>query len=193
MKNRTLFFVGCLTLIMPLTGLVSSCYQPAVSDQTSLASPMSVVEGEPITSAEPSTHDIHDIDVTGYKLVVTGLVDTPLSETYDSILEYPTVIRTVKLYCDLLLVSDNEWTGVQVSTLLTEAGIKPEAQLVISHAVDDYSGSLSLTNIMKDSVFLAYLVGGQKLSKGDGYPLRLVADGQNGANWVRWVTGIEVK
>ncbi|HIN71006.1 MAG TPA: hypothetical protein EYM98_00335 [Dehalococcoidia bacterium] len=38
---------------------------------------------------------------------------------------------------------------------------------------------------------LATNVGGETLSHGDGYPLRLVAPGRRGFEWARWVTEIE--
>lgn len=101
--------------------------------------------------------------------------------------------QTVALYCDSNFLSENEWTGVPVSTLLTEAVIQPEAESVIFHAVDGYYEEIPLWYVMRDGVFLAYAVNGHKLSKGDGYPLRLVVEGDNGALWVRWLIGIEVK
>jgi sulfoxide reductase catalytic subunit YedY len=51
---------------------------------------------------------------------------------------------------------------------------------------------LPLEDVQKDGVFLAYKVDGQVLPLEHGYPLRLVAEGQYGSNWVKWLTHIEV-
>ena len=39
---------------------------------------------------------------------------------------------------------------------------------------------------------LATQVGGERLSSGHGFPVRLVAPGRRGYNWVKWVVSIEV-
>ena len=39
---------------------------------------------------------------------------------------------------------------------------------------------------------LATHVGDSPLSRGHGYPVRLVAPGKRGFEWVKWVTSIEV-
>ncbi|MFC1944441.1 molybdopterin-dependent oxidoreductase [Chloroflexota bacterium] len=85
-----------------------------------------------------------------------------------------------------------EWTGVTVSTLLSETHIKPEAEKVIFHGLDGYDESLSLKTAQRDDVFLAYEVNGQVLLAGHGFPLRLVAGDALGNKWVKWVVRIEV-
>ena len=53
---------------------------------------------------------------------------------------------------------------------------------------------LLLEDVMdNDSIFLAHSVDGQTLPAEHGYPLRLVAKGEYGSYWVKWVGVIEVK
>jgi DMSO/TMAO reductase YedYZ molybdopterin-dependent catalytic subunit len=40
---------------------------------------------------------------------------------------------------------------------------------------------------------LATHVGGERLSHGHGFPLRLVAPGRRGFQWVKWVERVEVR
>jgi len=64
---------------------------------------------------------------------------------------------------------------------------------LILYSLDGYSLTLSLDIALREGVFLAYLVNGQVLSKEHGYPLRLVAKGEMGYTWIKWVNRIEVK
>jgi DMSO/TMAO reductase YedYZ molybdopterin-dependent catalytic subunit len=43
-----------------------------------------------------------------------------------------------------------------------------------------------------DSYILATRVGSETMSHSHGYPLRLVAPGKRGFEWVKWVVAIEV-
>ena len=43
-----------------------------------------------------------------------------------------------------------------------------------------------------EGYLLATRVGGAVLSRGHGFPVRLVAPGKRGFEWVKWVTRIEV-
>jgi DMSO/TMAO reductase YedYZ molybdopterin-dependent catalytic subunit len=52
---------------------------------------------------------------------------------------------------------------------------------------------LSLEDIMaNDNIFLAHIVNGETLPEKHGFPLRLVAKGKYGYDWVKWVENIEV-
>jgi sulfane dehydrogenase subunit SoxC len=142
---------------------------------------------------KPLIADFSELQLSDYRLVVDGLVDHPLTLSYDSVLKYPTVTRSLLLVCPGIFKSQNEWTGVPVSLILKEAGIKPEATRVEFSAPDNYYQVLPLESALQDGVFLAYKVDGHVLAKNDGYPLRLVAKDKVGAVWVRVLTHIEVK
>ncbi len=134
-----------------------------------------------------------DVDITTYRLVVDGLVDTPLSLTYDEIKQYPAVSETVLLICPGIFADNAEWTGVPIKTILDAAGVKDKAFEIIFHDGDQYQKSFLIKDIERDGVFLAYGVDGQVLPKTHGFPLRLVVKGEYGNNWVKWVDHIEIK
>lgn len=163
--------------------LVSS--DPAKVDNSQL--PITPVDQIHITGSAP------DVDIASYRLVVDGLVDTPLSLTYESIMQYQTVTEVVLLICAGTFVDNAEWTGVPISTILTEAGIKQGASKVTFYSVDDYQVTFSLDVAGRDGTFLAHTVDGTILPKEEGYPLRLVVKGEWGSEWEKWVDHIEVK
>jgi len=149
----------------------------------------------PITPLEElhTTGVAPEVNIEDYRLVVDGLVDTSLSLTYEAILAYPVVTEVVLLICPGFFTDNAEWAGVPVTTLLAEAGIKPEASKVTFHALGaEYQVVLPLDLVQQDGVFLAHTVNGQILPAEHGYPLRLVVRGNYGYDWVKWVTRIEV-
>src|SRR2546430_2643420 len=100
-----------------------------------------------------------DIDPAQHKLVIHGLVKQPLVYTIESLSRYPMVTRTHFVECagnsapmfssepvqataQALhgLVSNAEWTGVPLSTLLEETGIDPKAKWLFGEG----AASLSL-------------------------------------------------
>ena len=168
-----------LIVITGLIGLVSSCYQPAT---------------DTVSTELPNTQDLTPGVSTAdaYTLVISGLVNTPLSLTYESILEYPAITQDLLLVCPGVFQQQDEWTGIEVSILLTEAGIKPEATKVIFHAADKYKREFPLEDVLQGGFFLAHTVNGRTLRQEEGYPLRLVVVGNEGDDWVRWVNYIEI-
>ena len=134
-----------------------------------------------------------EVDIVEYRLIVDGLVDTPLTLTYEEVMEYPTVTEVVRLFCPDWFIDYAEWTGVPVSTLLAESSVKPEASQVVFHALDGYRATLLIEEVQGDGVFLAHTVNGEILPAAHGYPLRLVVRDSDGNKWVKWLERIEVK
>lgn len=148
----------------------------------------------PITAVE----DLHRTgqpvvyDIKTYRLVVDGLVENPLSLTYEDLLSRPQVTEEVLLICPGFFWDNAVWTGTPLSLILEEAGIGPEASQIRIEAGDGYSRKMALENAVADGVFLAYEVNGEALPKEHGFPIRLVARHQYGNMWVKWVERVEV-
>lgn len=151
--------------------------------------------GLPITPIEDIhiTGIAHDVEIASYNLKVNGLVDNPLTLSYAELMQFTPVSRVVLLICPDSFVDNAEWTGVPVKTILTKAGINPEASQAIFYSLDGYPQTLSLQDAQKDGVFLAYAVNSQTLPEEHGYPLRLVIEGVYGGSWIKWVGHIEIK
>jgi DMSO/TMAO reductase YedYZ molybdopterin-dependent catalytic subunit len=149
----------------------------------------------PITPVE----DLHrtgrpqEYDISTYRLVVEGLVDTPLSLSYEDLLSRLQVSEEVLLICPGFFWDNAVWTGTSLSLILREAGISPEASEVRFEAGDGYVRTMPLADALGDGVFLAYEVNGEPLPEEHGYPIRVVARHQYGNMWVKWLERIEVQ
>lgn len=84
------------------------------------------------------------------------------------------------------------WEGVRVGDLLAAAGGPTgDAAWVRFVSVTGYRWSLPLAEA--EDALLATRVGGERLTHGHGAPVRLVAPGRRGFQWVKWVTRVEVR
>jgi DMSO/TMAO reductase YedYZ molybdopterin-dependent catalytic subunit len=133
------------------------------------------------------------VDRESYRLRLTGLVDTPLSISYDDLTsDYQNYQKVVTLYCvegwDVRIL----WEGLKIEDLLNQAGAKPGANTVIFHAADGYTSSLPLTYLIDNDILLAYKMNGITIPPERGFPLQLVAESKWGYKWVKWITEIEL-
>jgi DMSO/TMAO reductase YedYZ molybdopterin-dependent catalytic subunit len=133
------------------------------------------------------------IDISSYRLVVTGLVQNQTVYTYDDIINNHTSYeKVVTLYCVEGWSVRALWQGVLVKDLLEEAGYDQSAQVVIFYAQDGYTTSLPLSYILNNNIMIAYKVNNVTLPATEGFPFQLVAEGKYGYKWIKWITKIEV-
>jgi DMSO/TMAO reductase YedYZ molybdopterin-dependent catalytic subunit len=81
-----------------------------------------------------------------------------------------------------------DWTGVPMAALVREIGT---ARSVVVRSVTGFWVRLPVRDL--DHLVLATAVGGEPLTAGHGFPLRLVAPGRRGYWWVKWVDRIELQ
>src|SRR3954470_15110099 len=143
-------------------------------------------------NAFPSTSWVADspreLDHTSYRLAVTGLVERRLSLTIDDLGAGHALVAT--LDCTGGFYSTQRWGGARLADLIDRAGPQPKAAhvRVVSHT--GYRWSYDLPTARK--LLLATHVGDETLSHEHGAPVRLVAPGRRGFEWVKWVTRIEL-
>jgi DMSO/TMAO reductase YedYZ molybdopterin-dependent catalytic subunit len=143
-------------------------------------------------NAFPSTSWVADspreLDPRRYRLAVTGLVDKPLSLTTDDLSAGHALLAT--LDCTGGFYSTQRWRGIRLADLIDRAGPQAKAAhvRVVSHT--GYRWSYDIPTARK--LLLATHVGDETLSHDHGAPVRLVAPGRRGFEWVKWVTRIEL-
>ena len=151
------------------------------------------------------------LDPAEHKLLIHGMVERPLIFTMDELHRLPSVSRIYFLECagntgsewpaktapDVQqshgLASCSEWTGVPLSLVLSECGVKPGASWILAEGADPcrMQRSVPLDKCM-DDVLLAYGQNGEAIRPEQGYPLRLFVPGWEGNISVKWLRRIKV-
>ncbi|MGB0959818.1 MAG: sulfite dehydrogenase [Halocynthiibacter sp.] len=152
-----------------------------------------------------------DLKKEDYRLMINGLVDTPLVFSYEDLERFPRENRTY--FCECAANTGMEWAGAQLNgaqfthgmihnmeysgvtlrTLLEEAGIKPEGKWVYVEGADASSNGRSIPmEKALDDCLIAFKANGEALRKEHGYPVRLCVPGWEGNMWVKWLRRIEV-
>lgn len=87
-----------------------------------------------------------------------------------------------------------KWTGPELTSILDDAGVKPEAKILIFYTADSASGytSLDLSYIHDKDIIIAMRLNDITLPQDRGFPFQVVAEGKYGYKWAKWVTRIEV-
>lgn len=135
---------------------------------------------------------IQEVDLETYRLEVTGLVERPLTLTYDQVLEEEHIQRMVRLICVEGWTANILWEGIRLTDLLDQAGPTDKAQIAIFHCADGYTTSLPLETIRERDLLLAFSSNGIDLPSALGAPFILVAEDKLGYKWARWIEKIEL-
>jgi sulfane dehydrogenase subunit SoxC len=146
-----------------------------------------------------------------YRLMINGLVDTPLVFTYEDLLRFPR--HTMTAFCECAanggmewggaqlegcqytqgMIHNMEYTGVMLRDLLAEAGVQAEGKWIYAEGHDASSNGRSMPmEKALDDVMVAFFANGEALRKEHGYPVRLVVPGFEGNMWVKWLRRIGV-
>jgi DMSO/TMAO reductase YedYZ molybdopterin-dependent catalytic subunit len=142
---------------------------------------------------ENSIKGPQNVDMSNYRLTITGLVNNSKAYTYEDVMNmHQRYEKAVTLHCvegwDVTIL----WEGVLVKDLLDEAGIDPKTKVVIFYAYDGYSTSLPLSFIVDNDILMAYKMNGLALPPERGFPFQLVAESKYGYKWIKWITSIEL-
>ena len=86
--------------------------------------------------------------------------------------------------------SEQVWSGVGLLDVLHGAGLPGTATQIAVESVTGHRIELPVAEL--DDALLATHVGGEVLSPGHGYPMRLVVPGRRGYHWVKWVGRIDL-
>jgi len=133
------------------------------------------------------------VDIEGYQLEITGLVENPQNYTYDEVIDnHQHYEKVVTVNCVEGWSVTILWEGVLLRELLAEPNPLSTAKVVIFHAYDGYTTSLPLDYIMDNDIIMAHKMNGIALPPERGFPFELVAESKWGYKWIKWITEIEL-
>ncbi len=166
--------------------------------------PLTVRDRTGLTSYLPGSGRFRIYSVTGhspkrtaaeYRLTVDGLVDEPLSLTFE---ELRTGLPQTRLTKDFQCVTgwrveDVEWAGVTVADVLDRAGVAAGATHLRFHSFDGtYTETLTLDQARRPDVLVAHVMLGEPVTRVHGGPVRLYVAPMYGYKSLKWLERIEV-
>ena len=154
-----------------------------------------------------------EVDVDGYKLRLTGLVDKPLEFTLDELKGMKKFEIDAGFECggnrqDFYHgpIGNAKWGGVRLRDLLEKAGVQDAGIEVVFYASDKgaenirntdveqaFARSMHIDDAMRDEVMLAWEMNGEPLPDYHGAPLRVIVPGWYGVANVKWLEHIHVQ
>ncbi len=137
------------------------------------------------------------VDATSWTLTVKGLVNNPLTITYEEIKAMPPVKEYATLQCVSNkiggdLTSTALWKGVRLKDVLQKAQVKPGAKYIAVRCYDGYDVGIPLERGLLDGSILAYEMNLAPLTSEHGYPVRAIVPGLYGMMNPKWITEIEL-
>jgi len=128
---------------------------------------------------------VQDVDPAAWRLTVTD-ASGARTLSLDDLARHADRVRAV-LDCTGGWYAEQDWTGVRLDRLIGDVG---DARSVVVTSATGYARRFPVRDLSR--LVLATAVGGAPLTRGHGYPLRLVAAGRRGFWWVKWVTDVRV-
>lgn len=133
------------------------------------------------------------VDLAAWRFAVTGLVEQPLSLSYDEMLAMP----RQETVCDIHCVTrwsrlDNHFEGVPVRAVLAMARPLPSATHVLVHAEQGFTTNLPMADLDRAENLLAVRHDGAPLTPDHGWPMRLLVPHLYFWKSAKWVRGLEL-
>lgn len=165
-------------------------------------------KGVALPSFVTSNSDFYRIDTAlsvpqlsraDWQLKIHGMVDREITYRFEDLDRFEVVEQLVTLTCVSNpvggdLISNAAWTGYRVRDLLAEAGVHPDADMVLSVSIDGFTAGTPVDALTDNrGSLLAIGMNGQPLPTEHGYPARLVVPGLYGyVSATKWVVDLEL-
>ena len=142
---------------------------------------------------------VPSVDVNGWKLSVSGMVDRPYEMTFAELIGMGLVETPVTLSCVSNkvggdLVDNAVWRGVPLADVLNRAGVQRGATQIVGRSVDNWNSGFPTSLAFDGRVALvAVAMNGEPLPREHGFPVRLVIAGLYGyVSATKWLEEIRL-
>ena len=139
------------------------------------------------------------IKLADWRLDIGGLVDRPLTLTFQDLIARDLIERDITLNCVSnpvggRYIGTTRWVGAPLKPLLEEAGIQAGATQIASRSVDGFTAGTPLVEATDGrDAMLAISMDGQALPFEHGFPVRMLVPGLYGyESATKWITSIEL-
>src|SRR3954467_9243133 len=191
---------GRRLFLVTVAGGISSLYwgKAAWDHVTGVISPVAnaIAPILPTGGRRSYTHSRHTpvFDRATWRLKIGGLVEQPVSLTYDELRALPRVDQVSNFHCVTgWTVKNVRWGGVRIHDVLAAA--KPSLS---AHALEfvsmevPYTDYLTVKQASLHDVMLAYEMDGKPLAQEHGAPVRLIIPQMYGYKNVKWLAEINL-
>ena len=188
----------------PINGEIFRAYMTPLGDSKGIITPSGL-------HFERHHGGIPTIDPAEHNLIVHGLCDRPKKYSMADLQRFPSTSRIAFIECSGNgltefkqpylktvqgthgLTSNSEWTGVPLSTILREVGVKSGAAWILAEGADAavMTRSVPIDKAMDDAL-LCYAQNGEAIRPEQGYPLRLLLPGFEGNTHIKWLRRLEI-
>jgi DMSO/TMAO reductase YedYZ molybdopterin-dependent catalytic subunit len=197
-KKGNILFAFLIIIVFPLT--LAACTRTTATPTPIPTGEVEATEflGSQLTPINRQLNNAlagtQNIDRASYQLTIDGLVDNPLSLSYDDLLAYPQISKLMDLNCVEGWDFTAKWTGPALTALFSDARVHPEAKIAIFHTMDVPEGytSLDLSYIQTRNIIIALKDNDITLPPERGFPFQVVSESKYGYKWAKWVTRIEI-
>ncbi|HSZ41836.1 MAG TPA: molybdopterin-dependent oxidoreductase [Trebonia sp.] len=142
---------------------------------------------------------IPQISPQSWQLRIHGMVDKPVTLSFDDLMQRPMFDHDVTLTCVSQpvgggYVGNARWQGTMLPDILKEAGIQRSADQIVMRDVNGMNLGVAVEPVMDGRAsMLAVGMNGQPLPQEHGFPVRVVVPGLYGyVSACKWVVDMEL-
>ncbi len=145
-----------------------------------------------------TTFDTPGFDPASWRLKVDGLVQQPLTLSWEQLIARPLIEVDAMLACVSnevggSLVGNARWLGVRLDDLIGEAQPSARADQIMGWSSDGFSAGFPLAVLDGRDAIIAIGMNGKPLPPEHGYPARLIVPGLYGyVSATKWLARLEL-
>lgn len=138
------------------------------------------------------------VDLATWTLEVMGEVSTPITLSYEQLLERPMIEADITIACVSNevggdLIGTARWLGCRLDDLLKEAGVSATADQIVGRSVDGFTAGFPTALLDGRDALVAIAMNGEPLPAKHGFPARLIVPGVYGyVSATKWLSQIEL-